>query len=153
MKSKTVVAFACFCGAIVTLACSKPSSFEQYVSTAEASREQAYVFSLDLRDSLLSYSIDFQVFMSPEAEVLEQFDGLVSGIRLISPSGKVYEDGKMFSKTDFVQKKPYRAILKSAYQQNFHLAENGVWTLKFTLPPKELRLYNIDGVGLSLGSK
>ncbi len=140
----SVMAFLVF-----ALSCSRPLATENFIRSSEAGAGGVYAYSLDLSDSLTSYSLYFYTRIDSPGQDSRNLPDIGLEADLFSPSGKRYTGriripGESACRSGYFAKDYY-----FLYRSGFVPSEAGEWLMSVRVEDRD-SLHGFRGLGIRL---
>ena len=135
---------------VAVMSCSAPPSVEKFVRDRDRDCFGRYVFDVDMRDSLSTYSIDIYSAFTCRDEVFSGFSSLPVILMWESPDKTVYEESVLLTGGRVSSFSHFGKNVSAAYRRGLRPVKNGIWKLYMTVPADSVSKYGITGTGIKI---
>lgn len=130
--------------------CSEPDSSEMFVRNGDRDAAGRYVFDVDMKDSLHTYTMDFYVAFSCTEKEYSSFSRLPANILWESPEGIVYEENVLISGESAESSSTFLKAVRATYRKGAAPVSAGMWKAMVSVPADSVAKYGIAGLGMKI---
>lgn len=128
---------------VSAISCERPDSQERFIKTSDMTEDSLFVYTLDMSDSLYTYSISLFTKIDSEEEALGDIE--IDAI-FKSPSERLYQDRIILPSAKFYKSAYFSQELMEEYRTGIAPVEYGKWYMV-------LKLVNMPDGLLGMGVK
>lgn len=114
--------------------CSEPGQHEIFIKSHERDCNAAYIFPLDMSDSLSRYDISFYTRIDSDGKNFSAMPPYIPlEVTYTSPSGQKYAETVCISKESFTHESHFSKEYEVPYRSGLVPVENGIWEMSVTV--------------------